>query len=67
MEIFFGLALLSVMWFTFGFSVSFGDDYEGLFGSLDWLFLNGVPWDEPLEQYAPTIPGVLFVKFQLAD
>ena len=65
MQIFFGLALLSVMWFTFGFSVSFGDDYAGLFGSVDWLFLNGVPWDEPLEQYAPTIPGVLFVKFQL--
>ena len=65
MQIFFGLALLSVMWFTFGFSVSFGEDYVGLFGSLDWLFLNGVPWDEPLEQYAPTIPGVLFVKFQL--
>ena len=28
-------------------------------------FLKGVPSDAPLEQYAPTIPGVLFVKFQL--
>ena len=65
MQIFFGLALLSVMWFTFGFSVSFGEDNSGLVGNFDWLFLKGVPWDEPLEQYAPTIPGVLFVKFQL--
>ena len=65
MQIFFGLALLSVMWFTFGFSVSFGEDTAGLVGNFDWVFLKGVPWDEPLEQYAPTIPGVLFVKFQL--
>jgi len=65
MQIFFGLALLSVMWFTFGFSVSFGEDNAGLAGNFDWIFLKGVPWDEPLEQYAPTIPGVLFVKFQL--
>jgi Amt family ammonium transporter len=65
MQIFFGLALLSVMWFTFGFSVSFGEDTAGLAGNFDWVFLKGIPWDEPLEQYAPTIPGVLFVKFQL--
>lgn len=66
MQIFFGLALLSVMWFTFGFSLAFGpDESSGLAGNFDWIFLKGVPWDEPLEQYAPTIPGVLFAKFQL--
>ncbi len=65
MQIFFGLALLSVMWFTFGFSLSFGPSEQGFVGNLDWTFLKGVPWDEPLDQYAPSIPGVLFVKFQL--
>ena len=65
MQIFFGLALLSVMWFVFGFSISFGPSIEGLIGNMDWVFLKGVPSDAPLEQYAPTIPGVLFVKFQL--
>jgi Amt family ammonium transporter len=65
MQIFFGLALLSVMWFVFGFSLSFGESTMGLVGSMDWVFLKGVPADAPLEQYAPTIPGVLFVKFQL--
>lgn len=65
MQIFFGLALLSVMWFVFGFSLSFGPDESGGFiGNMDWVFLKGVPWDESLD-YAPTIPGVLFVKFQL--
>lgn len=65
MQIFFGLALLSVMWFVFGFSLSFGpDESGGLIGNMDWVFLKGVPWDDSLH-YAPTIPGVLFVKFQL--
>ncbi len=65
MQIFFGLALLSVMWFTFGFSLAFSPEETGFWGNFDWIFLDGVPWDEPLEMYAPTIPGVLFAKFQL--
>ena len=65
MQIFFGLALLSVMWFAFGFSLSFGPDTMGVVGNLDWTFLRGIPSDGALEQYAPTIPGMLFVKFQL--
>jgi Amt family ammonium transporter len=65
MQIFFGLALLSVMWFVFGFSLSFGpDETGGMMGNLDWVFLKEVPWNDALH-YAPTIPGVLFVKFQL--
>lgn len=64
MQIFFGMALLSVMWFTFGFSLSFGPDTGGLVGNLDWAFLKGVPFDDSLH-YAPTIPGVLFAKFQM--
>lgn len=65
MQIFFGLALLSVMWFVFGFSLAFGpDETGGMMGNLDWVFLKGVPWQDSLD-YAPTIPGVLFVKFQL--
>ena len=64
MQIFFGLALLSVMWFVFGFSLTFGPDTAGLVGNLDWTFLKGIPFDQSLH-YAPTIPGVLFVKFEM--
>src|SRR6478609_2980897 len=64
MQIFFGMALLSVMWFIFGFSLTFGPDTAGLVGNLDWTFLKGVPFDNSLK-YAPTIPGVLFVKFEM--
>jgi Amt family ammonium transporter len=64
MQIFFGLALLSVMWFVFGFSLSFSPSDHGLIGDMQWTFLKGVPSDDSLP-FAPTIPGVLFVKFQL--
>jgi ammonium transporter, Amt family len=65
MQIFFGLALLSVLWFTFGFSLTFGPDTAGIAGNLDWTFLKGVPFDDSLHKYAPTIPGVLFAKFEM--
>jgi ammonium transporter, Amt family len=65
MQIFFGLGFLSLMWFAFGFSMSFGPDESGLIGGSDFAFLKGVPWDEPLEDYAPTIPGMSFVQFQM--
>ena len=65
MQIFFGLAILSVMWFTFGFSLAFGPDTSnGITGNLDWAFLKNVPQDTGLH-YAPTIPGLLFAKFQM--
>jgi len=66
MQIFFGLGFLSLMWFIFGFSLAFGpDDSGGLIGNLDFVFLKNVPWDQPLEEYAPTIPGMSFVQFQM--
>lgn len=66
MQIFFGLAFLSMMWFTFGFSLAFGPDQTGgIIGNFDWAFLKNVPWDKPLDQYAKTIPGVTFSQFQM--
>ncbi len=65
MQIIFGLAVLSVMWFAFGFSLSFNPSENGLIGNLEWAFLKDVPVYSPLDEYAPTIPGILFVKFQL--
>jgi len=66
MQIFFGLGFLSIMWFIFGFSMSFGpDESNGLIGNLDFAFLKGVPWDQALEEYAPSIPGMTFVQFQM--
>ena len=53
------------MWFIFGFSLTLGPDTAGLVGNLDWTFLKGVPFNDSLANYAPTIPGVLFAKFEM--
>ena len=49
-QIIFGLALLSVMWFVFGYSLSFGPSQDGMFGNLDNAYIKGIPWDELLKE-----------------
>jgi Amt family ammonium transporter len=57
------LALISVQWVLFGYSLAFGPDRGGLIGGLDWLGLNGVG-QEPNADYAATVPGLAFMMFQ---
>jgi ammonium transporter, Amt family len=66
MHSFFGLALVSVVWVTIGFSLAFGSDLGGLglIGGFDYVMFNGVGQD-PSPIYATTIPFVLFAAFQL--
>src|SRR2546422_3408438 len=66
MQIFFGLGFLSIMWFLFGFSLSFGPDQaNGFIGNLHYAFFKNIPLNEPLD-YAKTIPGISFAQFQMA-
>ncbi len=58
------VALISVMWVLFGYSIAFGPDHKGLIGGLDWFGLKGVG-DSP-SSYAPTIPHLTFMAFQMA-
>ncbi len=57
------LALISVQWVLFGYTLSFGPDVGGIIGNLDWLGLNGVG-QEPNADYAATIPALAFMIFQ---
>ncbi len=65
MHSFFILALISVQWVLWGYTLAFGPDAGGfgLIGGLDWLGLEGVGL-EPNAAYAPTIPHQLFMMFQ---
>ena len=69
------LALVSVTWVLFGFTLAFGSDavsftlpngfhVSGLIGGLDYIGLRGVGV-KPLTQYAPTIPGSAYMAFQM--
>ncbi|MCZ7373235.1 MAG: ammonium transporter [Candidatus Methanoperedens sp.] len=57
------LALISVQWILFGYSLAFGPDVGGVIGNLNWIGLNGVG-QAPNPEYASTIPSMAFMMFQ---
>jgi ammonium transporter, Amt family len=64
MHSFIAIALVSLQWVLFGYSLSFGPDVKGVIGSLGWAGLNGVGLT-PNADYAPTIPHLLFMTYQM--
>ncbi|WP_264448703.1 ammonium transporter [Bacillus cereus] len=58
------MAIVSIQWIVIGYSLSFGPDWYGLIGNLDWFGLNGVTYS-PNPDYSSTIPHNLFMMFQL--
>jgi Amt family ammonium transporter len=57
------LALISVQWVLYGYTLAFGPDIGHVIGNLDWLGLNGVG-QEPNTDYAATIPALAYMIFQ---
>ena len=64
MHSFFILALISVQWVLWGYSLAFSPSISGFVGGLDWVGLNGVGL-EPNPDYAATIPHLAFMVFQM--
>lgn len=64
MQSFIILALISIQWVLWGYSLAFGPDKGGIIGSLAWFGLNGVGTD-PNPDYAATIPHQAFMIFQM--
>jgi Amt family ammonium transporter len=63
MQSFIAIAVVSVQWILFGYSLAFGPDINGIIGNLSWMGLNGVGI-EPNPDYAPTIPHMAFMMYQ---
>lgn len=63
MQSFVLMALISVQWVLWGYTLAFGPDHGGLIGGLDWLGLIGVG-GAPNPDYAPTIPHQMFMMYQ---
>jgi len=57
------LALISVQWVLFGYSLAFGPDVLGVIGNLDFFGLRGVGY-APDPTYAATVPALVFMMFQ---
>src|SRR5574342_1296158 len=58
------LALISVQWVLWGYSLAFGPDKGGIIAGLEWVGLRGVG-AEPNPAYAATIPHQAFMLFQM--
>lgn len=56
------LAISSLLWFIFGYSLSFGGEGQ-IFGNLEHLFLNGI--SENTSTRGLQIPDLLFAIFQM--
>src|SRR4051812_21672722 len=58
------MAMISIQWVLFGYTLAFGTDYRGLIGGLNFLGFVGVD-AAPNADYAATIPHTAFAAFQM--
>jgi Amt family ammonium transporter len=63
MHSFVAVAIISIQWILWGYSLAFGPDIGGFTGSLAWIGLKDVGMT-PNPAYAPTIPHQLFMIYQ---
>jgi Amt family ammonium transporter len=57
------LALVTLIWVIYGYSLAFGNDTAGIIGGLNFLGLSGVGL-EASDTYATTVPHLAFIIFQ---
>lgn len=60
---FVAIGILSVIWVVVGYSLVFGPDHGGLIGGLNFAFLHNV--GAVPSSWAPTIPALVFMGFQM--
>ncbi len=64
MQSFIALAVITIVWVLYGYSLAFGPDVGHIIGNLDWIGLRGVGL-EPNPDYSATIPHQAFMIFQM--
>lgn len=65
LQSFIALGVISILWFTVGFSLAFGEDIGGIIGNPMTYFLFNNVGTAPHPIIGSTIPFVLFAAFQL--
>jgi Amt family ammonium transporter len=63
MQSFFLVAIISVQWALFGYSLAFSR-WNSIIGGLSWIGLNGVSATQAYPAYAATIPHQAYMIFQ---
>ncbi len=60
---FVAIAVISLLWVIIEYSLAFGADHWGVIGSLQFVMLRGV--NGAPNSYAPTIPSLVYMAFQM--
>lgn len=63
MQSFISMGVVTIIWFTVGFSLAFGPDIGGMIGGFKYVFLNGVGL-APNPDYGATIPFITYFSYQ---
>ncbi len=69
MQSFVSLGITTVLWFTFGYSLCFsgtlagGNDFFGILGNFDKVFLNGITLNTMFEGH--DFPELIFIAYQM--
>jgi Amt family ammonium transporter len=64
MQSFIMMCLIGLQWVLWGYSLAFAPDRGGVIGGLDWIGLTGIDLNGTVD-YAPTIPHLAFMLFQM--
>jgi Amt family ammonium transporter len=64
MQCLMAVCVVGLQWVLFGYSLAFGPDHGGVIGGLSYAGLHNVTLT-PNPVYAPTIPHLLFMVFQM--
>jgi Amt family ammonium transporter len=62
-QTFVAVSVISLLWVIIGYSLAFGSDHLGVIGSLQNVMLRGVNGTPNI--YAPTIPSLVYMAFQM--
>ena len=60
---FVAIGLISLLWVIVGYTLTFGQDHGGVIGGFEWVMLRGV--NGTPNSYAPTIPALVYMAFQM--
>jgi Amt family ammonium transporter len=64
MQSFILMAVISIQWILWGYTLAFGPDKGGVIGGLEWFGLHGVG-GAPFDAYSKTIPHQVYMLFQM--
>ena len=62
-QAFVAIGVISLLWAILGYSLAFGTDHWGVIGGLSHVMLHGVGGTP--NSYAPTIPSLVYMAFQM--